>query len=85
MERTVFFSLAALLLAAAGRAAAPSSPADAVFVAGTGGYHTYRIPALVVTPKGTVLAFCGGRKASGRDAGDIDLLLRRSRDGGATW
>lgn len=85
MKRTTFFSLAALLLAAPGRSATDSAPPPAVFVAGTGGYHTYRIPALVVTPKGTVLAFCEGRKASGRDDGDIDLLLRRSRDGGATW
>lgn len=56
-----------------------------VFVAGQGGYHTYRIPAIVVDAKGTVLAFCEGRKSSTRDDGDIDLLLRRSLDGGRTW
>lgn len=49
------------------------------------GYHTYRIPALVVTSKGTVLAFCEGRKTSRGDHGDIDLILRRSSDGGQTW
>src|SRR5581483_3190856 len=32
-----------------------------LFHAGEGGYHTYRIPALLVTPKGTLLAFCEGR------------------------
>jgi len=56
-----------------------------LFVAHTGGYHTYRIPALVVSVRGTVLAFCEGRKTGMGDAGDIDLLLRRSLDGGRSW
>lgn len=47
--------------------------------------HTYRIPALTVTTKGTVLAFCEGRKHGRRDSGDIALLLKRSLDGGQTW
>ncbi len=50
-----------------------------------GGYHTYRIPALAVTNKGTILAFCEGRKNSKRDDGDIDMLLKRSFDNGKTW
>ncbi len=49
------------------------------------GYHTYRIPTLVMTPKGTLLLFCEGRKKSRRDAGDVDLLMTRSDDGGRTW
>ncbi len=56
-----------------------------VFVSGEDGYHTYRIPALIVTKKGIVLAFCEGRRVSRGDAGDIDLLLKRSGDGGKTW
>lgn len=56
-----------------------------VFVSGEGGYHTYRIPAVVVSPDGTVLAFCEGRKSNRSDDGDIDLLLRRGTDGGRTW
>jgi sialidase-1 len=56
-----------------------------VFTAGKEGYHTFRIPALLVTPKGTLLAFCEGRKDHARDAGDIDLVLKRSGDGGKTW
>ncbi len=40
---------------------------------------------MIVTPKGTVLAFCEGRKNSPADYGDIDILLRRSRDLGRTW
>jgi len=56
-----------------------------VFRSGEDGYHTYRIPAIVRTTKGTLLAFCEGRKHSARDWGDIDILLKRSRDGGRTW
>ena len=53
--------------------------------AGEGGYHTYRIPALCVSPTGTVLAFCEGRKHSRSDWGEIDVVARRSTDGGKTW
>ena len=56
-----------------------------VFRSGQDGYHTYRIPALIVTKQGTLLAFCEGRRSAGADSGDIDLLLKRSRDGGRTW
>ena len=56
-----------------------------LFVSGRDGYHTYRIPALLTTGKGTLLAFCEGRKDSRSDHGDIDLLIRRSTDGGETW
>lgn len=56
-----------------------------VYRAGEDGYHTYRIPALLVTPKGTLLAFCEGRKTSSADHGDVDLVLKRSEDGGRTW
>ena len=56
-----------------------------VYVGDTEGYHTFRIPSLVVTASGTVLAFCEGRRNDRDDSGDIDLLLRRSEDGGQTW
>ncbi len=56
-----------------------------VFVAGESGYHTYRIPSLYVTPSGTLLAFCEGRKHGRSDTGDIDLVLKKSFDNGATW
>lgn len=75
----------AILLVLPGWLAAAEPVQRAVFVSGEGGYHTYRIPAVVVTPKGTVLAFCEGRKNGLDDSGDIDLLLKRSTDGGATW
>jgi sialidase-1 len=56
-----------------------------VFVSGTDGYHTYRIPTIVVTTNATVLAFCEGRKNARSDTGKIDLLLKRSVDGGKSW
>jgi sialidase-1 len=56
-----------------------------VFVSGTEGYACYRTPAIVVTHEGTVLAFCGGRVNSCDDEGDIDIVLKRSTDGGKTW
>jgi sialidase-1 len=65
--------------------AAPDLRQVEVFRAGEGGYHTYRIPALIVTQKGTLLAFCEGRRGGSGDGGDIDLLLKRSRDNGQTW
>jgi len=57
----------------------------AVFVGGQEGYHTFRIPSLLTTAKGTLLAICEGRKTGGGDAGDIDLVMKRSEDLGATW
>lgn len=56
-----------------------------LFESGKGGYHTYRIPALITSTSGTILAFCEGRMHGRGDAGKIDLLLRRSFDGGLTW
>lgn len=55
------------------------------FAGGKEGYHTYRIPALAVTKRGTVLAICEGRKNSWGDSGDIDLVMKRSTDHGKTW
>ena len=56
-----------------------------IWVNGVDGYHTYRIPTLVCSKRGTLLAFCEGRKTSSEDTGDIDLLLKRSFDNGKTW
>lgn len=49
-----------------------------------GGYETYRIPGLVVTPRGSVLAYASARVSPG-DWSDIDVVMRRSTDGGQTW
>jgi len=56
-----------------------------LFVSGAGDYHTYRIPALAVSTGGILLAFAEGRKHKRGDAGEIDLILRRSLDNGKSW
>jgi len=60
----------------------PENQVD-VFVSGKEGYRTFRIPAMIVSKKGTILAFCEGRTAG--DSGDINMVLKRSFDGGRTW
>ncbi|MCZ0989549.1 sialidase family protein [Streptomyces diastatochromogenes] len=55
------------------------------FRAGQEGYASFRIPAVVATRKGTLLAFCEGRVDSAADHGHIDIVLKRSTDGGRTW
>ena len=56
-----------------------------LFKAGEEGYGCFRIPAIVSTTQGTLLAFAEGRKNNCGDAGDIDLVVKRSSDGGKTW
>lgn len=56
-----------------------------VFQKGKDGCAFYRIPAIIKAPDGSLVAFCEGRKNSKSDTGDIDLLAKRSEDGGRTW
>jgi sialidase-1 len=56
-----------------------------LFVAGQQGYALYRIPGIVVTTRGTILAYCEARRSASGDWGAIDIFLRRSIDGGQTW
>jgi sialidase-1 len=51
----------------------------------TKGFRLYRIPGIVVTARGTVLAYCEARKFSVADRGEIEIHLRRSTDSGGTW
>ncbi|MDD2611200.1 MAG: sialidase family protein [Bacteroidales bacterium] len=61
------------------------STSENPFVCGTEGYDCYRIPTLAVTKNGTILAFMEGRRNNCDDAGDIDIVLKRSTDRGKTW
>ncbi|NMC07171.1 MAG: exo-alpha-sialidase [Candidatus Lokiarchaeota archaeon] len=61
----------------------PTSKVD-VFVGGHEGFNVYRIPALVVTRDGVILAFCEGRKSIS-DMSENAIVLKRSVDGGKTW
>ncbi|MCX4762042.1 glycoside hydrolase [Streptomyces sp. NBC_01275] len=68
-------------------AAAAATPcvSSTPYVSGEGGYASYRIPAVVGTRQGTLLAFAEGRRDGPGDTGDIDIVVRRSVDGGCTW
>lgn len=83
---------AALLLAAAfgmppvSHARTPQMQSTLLWQGGTGGYETYRIPGIVVTMDGTVLAYGVGRRyLKDGDWSDSDILMRRSVDGGKSW
>ncbi len=71
--RCVAYSLFAALVVdvsskgTVGQGADPDPAGIDLFVSGRNGYHTYRIPALIETTKGTLLAFCEGRKTGRAD------------------
>ena len=73
-----------LLTISAGLCAEPFIEKSDLFTAGEGGYKVYHIPGIVVTAKGTVLAWCEARQKGG-DWDQIEILLRRSTDEGKTW
>ncbi len=56
-----------------------------IFKSGTDGYSTFRIPAIVTTKSGKILAFAEGRVNGASDTGNIDLVMKSSDDGGKTW
>lgn len=56
-----------------------------IFRSGTEGYSCFRIPAIVKAADGSLLAFAEARKNNCSDAGDIDMVLRRSTDNGKNW
>ena len=76
------FSL--VVLPSLGAGAEPLFDKIDLFKVGDGGYKLFHIPGVVVTTKGTVLAWCEARK-KGSDWDDIHILLRRSTDDGKTW
>ncbi len=60
-------------------------PAQVIFKSGEEGYQCFRIPAIISASDGGLLAFAEGRKLNCGDAGNIDLVLKKSTDGGKTW
>jgi len=62
-----------------------SKPLNFIFEGGNEDYKCFRIPAVITTKKGAVFAFAEGRKNGCSDTGSIDLVMKRSADGGKTW
>ena len=56
-----------------------------VFKGGKEGHAIYRIPAIIGLPGGQLLAFAEGRVNGSDDFGDVNLVMKRSLDGGLTW
>jgi sialidase-1 len=66
----------------------PGIASTVVYQGKTDGYDCFRVPAVIRAGNGDVLAFAEGRNGGARfcaDAGNIDLVVRRSVDGGRTW
>jgi sialidase-1 len=76
-------SLLVLLLSLASAAAGEPSFSD-VFTSGESGYVSIRIPAVLVSKTGSVLAFAEGRQKAS-DQAENDIILKRSSDGGTSW
>lgn len=84
MNRNLFAALAGCATLCSATAAEPFIEKLDLFKAGEGGYKQQHIPGVVVTAKGSVLAWCEARRKGG-DWDSIDILLRRSTDDGKTW
>lgn len=73
--------LSALMLSQLGNCA----PTVTVFAAGEGGYSCIKIPNLILTRTNTLLAFGEARHQNCSDYAETDLVIKRSKDFGATW
>ena len=83
MKNHLFILLPFLLvLTACGNSEMPVR--QILFKGGEEGYACFRIPAIIQTDK-ALLAFAEGRVNGCSDTGDIDLVMKRSNDGGETW
>ena len=76
---------AAAAVALAALAAEPVLDRTDLWEADRDGYKMYRIPGIVVTRQGTVLVYGEARRHSGSDWDSIDIVLRRSTDGGRSF
>ncbi|MDN5852647.1 MAG: glycoside hydrolase, partial [Actinomycetia bacterium] len=73
----------AVSTAATPEAQSGSCSSSVPFTSGDG-YEVYRIPSIIRADDGTLVAFAEGRETRS-DAGSIDIVRRRSDDGGCTW
>ncbi|WP_158886922.1 sialidase family protein [Amycolatopsis anabasis] len=97
MSRSLRSRLLVLLCSAVAFAGIPVSAQAAqataianavVYQKNSEGYDCFRIPAVIKANNGDLLAFAEGRRGGAKfcaDAGDIDLIYKRSTDGGKHW
>ena len=81
MSRSLISSLALVILVGSSSAQTPNY----IYEQNTEGYACFRIPAVIVAPDSTILAFAEGRRHSCSDTGDVDIVVKRSTDNGLTW
>lgn len=75
----------AIVLASLCTLASAQNKKVVVFASGSEGHKSYRIPAMVSLPDGGLLAFCEGRVNGAGDYGDVNIVLKKSKDNGKTW
>lgn len=88
MSSALTITLLAAGLTVAGEQEQPAAAAVTqlvLFEKGGAGYGCYRIPAIVRTKTGALLAFAEARRNWCADSQEIDLVMRRSDDDGRTW
>jgi len=89
MYRSFFLAVPISLMCVAASSGMTSLQHVNVYTSGQDGYTGYRIPAIETAEDGSLLAFAEARKYNLSDPGgkkqEIDLVLKRSTDGGATW
>jgi len=61
------------------------SPFSVIYTSSQEGHKTYRIPAIIKNKQGHLLAFAEGRVNGSGDFGDINIVLKISRNQGRTW
>ncbi|MBS1973674.1 MAG: exo-alpha-sialidase, partial [Bacteroidetes bacterium] len=86
--QVIFFSCAKKGLPASNNNVSPKdtlSFSSQVYISGQEGYNTFRIPAIIKTNDGGLLAFTEGRVNNSADFGDIKILVKKSMDNGKTW
>ncbi len=85
MRATVLLGAAWMIFSATALRAQGLFEQTELFIGGQDNYNTYRIPSLICTRKGTVLAFSEGRRDQGGDGVPTDIVMKRSPGNAAKW
>lgn len=67
------------------RTAYAQTPVIPVYQAGQEGYKSYRIPAIIALRNNDLLAFAEGRVNDASDFGHVNIVMKKSHDGGRSW